>query len=70
MLKEYRKEYAVYISLIGGLIILASSLETIKEIISFINKINVGTSYNKELVRFTYKNNRYFNYSSICCSTL
>lgn len=55
ILKEYRKEYAIYISLIGGLIILAGSLETIGEIIGFINKISVGTSYNKELISLLLK---------------
>ena len=50
MLKEYRKEYAIYVSIIGGLIILVSSLDILNDIVDFINKISFSTSYNKELV--------------------
>lgn len=50
ILKEHRKEYVIYVSLIGGLIILLSCLGTLQEIVGFINRISNGTSYNRELV--------------------
>lgn len=50
MLKEYRKEYAIYVSVIGGLIILVGCLDIMQNIVGFINKISFSTSYNKELV--------------------
>ena len=55
MLKEYKKDYAVYISLLGGLIILLSCFGTLQEIIGFIHKISSGTSYNQELVSLLLK---------------
>ena len=50
ILKEYKKEYAIYCALIGGMIILAASFGTIKEIVNFLNKISEGTSYNSEFI--------------------
>lgn len=50
VLKEYRKEFAIYASLIGGAIILLVSFETIKEIIGFIENISKSTSYNSEFI--------------------
>lgn len=50
VLKEYKKEYAIYCALIGGMIILAASFGTIKEIVNFLNKISEGTSYNSEFI--------------------
>lgn len=50
VLKEYKKEYAIYCDLIGGMIILAASFGTIKEIVNFLNKISEGTSYNSEFI--------------------
>lgn len=55
ILKEYRKEYAIYISLIGGIIILAGSLQTIGDIVDFINKISTKTTYNSELISLLLK---------------
>ena len=49
-LKEYKKEYAVYSSLIGGAIILIFSLDKIKEIINFINNISQNSNYNNEFI--------------------
>lgn len=70
LLREYKKEYAIYVSLVGGIIILLSCLGTMQDIIDFINKISVGTSYNQELIRTTFKNYRSFNSSTVCCNTL
>ena len=67
ILKEYKKEYALYISLAGGMVILFSCLDQIREIVDFINRISTGTSYSQELVRITFKNYRNFYFSTICC---
>lgn len=50
ILKEYKKEYAIYASLIGGMILLTASFGTIGEIVSFLNKISERTSYNSEFI--------------------
>lgn len=50
VLKEYKKEYAIYCSLIGGIILLTSSFETIKEIVGFLSNISNKTSYNSEFL--------------------
>ena len=55
VLKEYRKEFAIYASLIGGLIILLMSFETIKGIIDFIENISKSTSYNSEFITLLLK---------------
>lgn len=70
ILKEYRKEYAIYVSVIGGLVILVSCLDTLQNIVGFINKISFSTSYNKELVRITAKNYWNINTCTICCNPM
>ncbi len=45
ILKEYKKEYAIFSVLIGGAIILFFSFDTLKNILSFINKISENTYY-------------------------
>jgi stage III sporulation protein AD len=55
VLKEYKKEYAIYASLIGGAILLLSSFETIKEIVNFLTKISEKTSYNSEFIKLLIK---------------
>ena len=37
ILKEYKKEYAVYVLIVCGIIIISYAMDTIKEIISFLN---------------------------------
>ncbi len=46
VLKEYKKEYAIYASIIGGIILLTMSFETINEIVGFLSRISEKTSYN------------------------
>lgn len=46
VLKEYKKEYAIYASIIGGVILLTMSFETINEIVGFLSRISEKTSYN------------------------
>ena len=41
ILKEYRKEYAIYAVLIGGMIIIFYSMDTLKAIIDFINDLKL-----------------------------
>ena len=50
VLKEYKKEYAIYCSLIGGIILLTYSFGTIREIVNFLTKIADKTSYNSEFI--------------------
>lgn len=46
VLKEYKKEYAIYAVLIGGAIIVFYSMDTIKLIINFINELSEKSDYN------------------------
>lgn len=50
VLKEVKKEYAIYVALIGGLLLLTASFGTIKEIVNFLSKISEKTSYNSEFI--------------------
>lgn len=50
VLKEYRKEYAIYSVLIGGMIIIFYSIDTLKAIISFINDLSKNKNYNTEFI--------------------
>lgn len=54
ILKEYKKEYAIYSSLIGGAIIIFLSMDTLKEIINFIKKISID-GYNYEFINLLLK---------------
>lgn len=55
VLKEYRKEFAIYAALIGGAIILFMSFDVIQEIIVFIEKFSKQTSYNSEFITLLLK---------------
>jgi len=55
ILKEYRREFAVYATLIGGAIILLMSFRTVGEIINFIEKISEDTGYNSEFINILLK---------------
>lgn len=54
ILKEYKKEYAVYSSLIGGAIIILLSMDTLKEIINFIKNLSIS-GYNYEFINLLLK---------------
>ncbi len=54
VLKEYKKEYAIYSTLIGGAIILFISMDTLKVIIDFIKKISIQ-GYNYEFINLLLK---------------
>ena len=50
VLKEYKREYAIYSILIGGAIIILFSMDTISSIISFINEISNKSEYNNKII--------------------
>ena len=57
ILKQYRKDFAIYVVIIGGALILLSSLETFKNIIDFINRLsnksNISSDFIKLLIKIT-----------------
>lgn len=55
ILKEYRKEYAIYAVLIGGAIIIFYSMDTISSIINFINEISINSNYNNGFITLLLK---------------
>ena len=55
ILKEYKKEYAIYAVLIGGLIIIFYSMETVKSIIDFINELSNNQDYNAGFITLLLK---------------
>lgn len=55
MLKEYKKEYAIYAALIGGAIILAYSMGTIKTIVDFILGISSNSKLNNAFIEIILK---------------
>lgn len=54
ILKEYKKEYAIYSSLIGGAIIIFLSMDTLNEIINFIKNLSIS-GYNYEFINLLLK---------------
>lgn len=55
ILKEYKKEYAIYAVLIGGLIIIFYSMDTVKSIIDFINELSNNQDYNTGFITLLLK---------------
>ena len=57
ILKEYKKDFAIYAVIIGGALILLNSLETFKNIIDFINRLsnksNISSDFIKLLIKIT-----------------
>lgn len=50
ILKEYRKEYAIYAVIICGAIILIYSLNTVTSIVNFLEQISKNRSFNTEFI--------------------
>lgn len=50
ILKEYRKEYSIYVVIICGVIILLYSLDTITSIVNFIKDISKNRGFNTEFI--------------------
>lgn len=55
MLKENKKEYAMYSVLIGGAIIILYSMETIKTIVDFVQRFAVDLKYNNMFITLILK---------------
>lgn len=55
MLKEYKKEYAIYAALIGGTIILFYSMGTIKSIVDFVFEISLNSKLNNAFIKIILK---------------
>lgn len=55
ILKEYKKEYAIYAVLIGGAIIVFYSMGTIKSIIEFIQELSHNSNYNNAFISLLLK---------------
>lgn len=55
ILKEYKKEYAIYSVLIGGAIILFYSMGTIKTIVDFTKNISANSKYNNVFITLLLK---------------
>lgn len=55
ILKEYRKEFAIYPVLIGGMIILFFSLDIFENIINFINELSANSAINNEFLKILLK---------------
>ena len=55
ILKENKKEYAIYSVLIGGAIILLYSMGTIKTIVDFARRISVNLNYNNKFITLILK---------------
>ena len=55
ILKEYKKEYAVYAVLIGGALIILYSIDTLKSIITFLTEISNNSNYNNLFISLLLK---------------
>lgn len=55
ILKEYRKELAIYPVLLGGIIILFFSLDIFESIINFINELSSNSAINNEFIKILLK---------------
>ncbi len=55
ILKETKKEYAIYAVLIGGAIIIFYSIDTIRSIITFIQDLSNNSNYNNAFISLLLK---------------
>ena len=55
ILKQYKKDFAIYVVIIGGALILLSSLETFKNIIDFINRLSNKSSISNDFIKLLIK---------------
>ena len=53
MLKEYKKEFAMYVSLIGGIFILFFILDYLQDIINFISSVSNNNEFILLLIKLT-----------------
>lgn len=55
ILKEYRKDFAIYAVIIGGALILFYSIDTISSIINFINNLSNKSNINSDFIKLLIK---------------
>lgn len=56
ILKEYKKDYAIYVVLAGGMIILLFSMDTISSVVGFIRNVYIGSGkYNDVFISLLLK---------------
>lgn len=55
ILKQYRKDFAIYVVIIGGALILLSSIDTLKNIIDFINNLSERGSISSDFIKLLIK---------------
>lgn len=55
ILKEYKKEYAIYAVLISGAIIIFYSMDIIKSIIDFVKELSSNSNYNNVFISLLLK---------------
>lgn len=55
ILKEYKKEYAIYGVLIGGTIILGYSMDYVSSIINFIQELSLNSRYENSFITLLLK---------------
>ena len=56
ILKEYKKDYAIYVVLAGGMIILLFSMDTISSVVGFIRNVYTGSGkYNDVFISLLLK---------------
>ncbi len=55
ILKETKKEYAIYAVLIGGAIIIFYSMDTISSIINFVKELSSNSNYNNAFISLLLK---------------
>ena len=56
ILKEYNKDYAIYVVLAGGMIILLFSMDTISSVVGFIRNVYIGSGkYNDVFISLLLK---------------
>ena len=55
ILREYKKDFAIYVVIIGGALILLSSLETFKNIMDFINTLSNKSSISNDFIKLLIK---------------
>lgn len=55
ILKEYRKDFAIYVVIIGGALIFFYSINTISNIMNFINNLSNKTNISSEFIKLLIK---------------
>jgi len=70
IVKQYKPEFAVYISLIATALIMFIFLDKLTGIVSFINSFSQKMSRFNRVFKNTNQNYRNSNFNRICCRTM